>query len=154
MADQPEPGVELIIQHPEKRFNRRHARVIRRLELVGALEINENLPDGYVDGELQGDELLITERVIAAPPCGAIRMGEVIERIIACDNLERPVATPVRMPAPPTQQRAGRSGRNVHFRHFAVAWTQPMKICWSDQCVYLAFRTWRLPTVITSRKMT
>ena len=31
MADQPEPGAELSIRHPEERFARRHARVIRRL---------------------------------------------------------------------------------------------------------------------------
>ena len=29
IADQPEPGAELIIRHPEERFARRHARVIQ-----------------------------------------------------------------------------------------------------------------------------
>ena len=31
ITDQPEPGAELIIRHPDKRFTRRHARVTRRL---------------------------------------------------------------------------------------------------------------------------
>ena len=55
MADQPEPGAELIIQHPEERFARRHVRVTRRLELAGAMEIEEELPDNDADGELHGD---------------------------------------------------------------------------------------------------
>ena len=40
VADQPEPGAVLIIRHPEERFARRRARVTRRLELAGAMEIN------------------------------------------------------------------------------------------------------------------
>ena len=83
MADQPEPGGELINRHPEERFAQRHARVKRRLELAGEMEIEEKLPDGDADGELNGEQLLIAERVAAARPSGAIRMGEVIERIIA-----------------------------------------------------------------------
>ena len=45
-------------------------------------------------------------------------MGEVIERIIACDNLELPVSPPAQMPAPPTQQRPGPSGLNAHLPPF------------------------------------
>ena len=37
VADQPEPGAELIIRHTDERFARRHARVTRRLELAGAI---------------------------------------------------------------------------------------------------------------------
>ena len=51
VADQSEPGTELIIRHPEERFARRHARVTRRLELAGAIEMEEELPDGDADGE-------------------------------------------------------------------------------------------------------
>ena len=90
VADQPEPGAELIIRHFEERFARRHDRVTRRLELVGAMEMGEELPDGDADGELYGDKLLMAERVAAVRPGGAIRMGKVIERIIARDNFERP----------------------------------------------------------------
>ena len=39
VADQPEPGVELIIRHPDERFAGRHAHVTRRLELAGAMEM-------------------------------------------------------------------------------------------------------------------
>ena len=118
MADQPEPGAELIIRHPEERFARRHARVTRRLELAGAMEIEEELPNGEADGELHADQLLMAELVVAARPGCAIRMGEVIERIIARDNLERPVSPLARMPAPPTQQRAWPSGLNANLPPF------------------------------------
>ena len=118
VADQPEPGAELIIRHPEERFARRHARFTRRLELAGAIEMEEDLPDGDADGELHGDLLLISERVAAARMGGAIRISEVIERIIARDNLERPNSPPVRMPAPPPPQRAGPSGLNAHLPPF------------------------------------
>ena len=99
VADQPEPGAELIIRHPKEQFARRHARVTRRLELAGAIKMEEELPDGVADGELHGDQLLMAERVAAARPGGAIYMGDVIERIITRDNLERPNSPPARMPA-------------------------------------------------------
>ena len=93
MADQPEPGGELIIRHREDRFARRRARVTRRLELAGAMKMEEEeLPDGDADGELHGNQLLVAEHVAAARPGGAIRMGDVIERIIARDNLTRRLA--------------------------------------------------------------
>ena len=118
VADQPEPGAELIIRYPEERFSRRHARVTRRLELAGAINMEEELPDGDADGGLHGDQLLVAERVAAAGPGGAIRMGEVIKRIIARDNLEPPVSPPARMPKQPTLQRAGPSGLNAHLPPF------------------------------------
>ena len=102
VADHPEPGAELIIRHPEERFARRHARVTRRFELAGQINMEEELPDGDAEGELHGDQLLVTERVAAARPGGAIRMGEVIEQIIARDHLERPISPPARMPMQPT----------------------------------------------------
>ena len=120
MADQPEPGAELIIRHPDKRFARRRAHVTRRLELAGGLgmEEEEELPDGDLDGELYADQVLVAERVAAARPGGSIRMGEVIERIIARDNLTRPVLPPARMPQPPTPQRAKSSGLNAYLPPF------------------------------------
>ena len=45
-------------------------------------------------------------------------MGYVIERIIVRNHLERPVSSPARIPAPPTPQRAGPSGRNSHAPPF------------------------------------
>ena len=78
VADQPEPGAELIIRHPEERFARRHACVTRRLELAGAKEM-EKLPYRDADNGLHGDQLLMAEQVAAARPGGAIRTGDVIE---------------------------------------------------------------------------
>ena len=82
VSDQPEPGAELVIRHPVERFARRHDRVTRRLELAGAMVMQEKLPDGDADGELNGDQLLMAERVAAARAGGAIGIGDVIERII------------------------------------------------------------------------
>ena len=107
IADQPEPGAELIIRHLEERFARRHARVTRRLELAGAMDMQEELTYGDANGELHGEQLLVAEQVAAARPGGAIRMGDVIERIIACDNLERPISPPSRMPATPRRNGQG-----------------------------------------------
>ena len=73
VADQPEPGAELIIRHPEERFARRHARLTRSLELAGAMEMEEKLPNGDDDRELHGDQLLLAERMAAAPLSGVIR---------------------------------------------------------------------------------
>ena len=80
VADQPEPGAELIIWHREEQFTRKHARVTRRLERAGVMNMEEGeLPDGDADGELHGDQLLVAERVAAARSGCAIRMGDVIE---------------------------------------------------------------------------
>ena len=80
--------------------------------------MEEELPDYDADGELHGDQLLVAEREAVARPGGAIRMGNVIERIIARDNLDRPVSPPDRMLAPHTQQRAGPSRLNAHLLPF------------------------------------
>ena len=87
VGNQPEPGAELIIRYREKRFTRQHARVTRRLEHAGVMDMAKELPDGNANGELLGDQLLMAERVAVAQPSGAISMNEVIERIIARDNL-------------------------------------------------------------------
>ena len=118
MADQPVHGAKLIIRHPEERFAQRHARVTKRRDLAGTMEMEEEMRDGDADGELHGNQLLMAERVASPRPGGAIRMGDVIERIIASDNLELSVSPPARMPAPPTQQRAGPSGLNAHLLPF------------------------------------
>ena len=72
VADQPEPGAEIIIRHSEERFNRKNARFTRRFKLAGAMEIEKELPDCDADGEIHGDQLLMAERVAAA------RLGGVI----------------------------------------------------------------------------
>ena len=115
VADQPAPGAELIILHPVERLAPRHVRDTRRLDLAGAMDMEEELPDGDANGELHGDQLLMAERVAAAWPVGAIWMGDVIERIIARDIIEQPISPPARMPTPPTTQRAGPSMLNAQL---------------------------------------
>ena len=115
VADQPETGAEFFIRHLEKRFARRYDRVKRCHEFAGAMEMWENLLDGDADGELHGDKPLMAERVAAARPVNAIRMGEIIERIIAIDNLERPDSPLAWLSAPPTPQSAEPSGLNAHL---------------------------------------
>ena len=118
MADHFEFGAEMVIRHRKERFVRKHARVTKRLELAGVMDMEEKLPDGDADGELHGNQLLVVERVAAARPGGAIRMCDVIERIIASVNLERLDSSPARMAASPTFEGAGPSGLNAHAPPF------------------------------------
>ena len=118
VAVQLELNAELIIWHREKQFTRKHALVTKRFERAGAMDMEEEVPDGDADGELNGDQLIIAERMSAARPGGAIRINHVIERIIARDNFERPDSSHARMPAPPTPQRAGPSGQNAQLPPF------------------------------------
>ena len=118
VADQPEPGAELIIRHQEERFTLRHALVTRRVKLADALDLEEELPDGDADGELNGNQLLVAKPVSAARPNGTIRMGDVLKRIIARDDPERPISPLAQMPEPPTPQRAILSGLNAHLPPF------------------------------------
>ena len=90
----------------------------KRLELLGTMNMKKKLPDKDADGELDGNELLMAEQVAAARPGGAIQMNDVIERISAHDNLERPVSRPVQNPAPPTPQRTGQSKLNANALPF------------------------------------
>lgn len=82
------------------------------------MDMKKKLSDGDVDGELYGNQLLIPERMAAARPGGVIRMTDVIQRIIARDNLELPKSPFARMLAPPTPQRAGPSGLDAHMPLF------------------------------------
>ena len=118
VADQPKPGADLIVQNREERFTTKHARVTRRIKLAGAINMEETLPDGDADGELNFDRFLMAKQLSAARLGGAIRLGDVIQQIIVRDNLERPVSPPTRMPAPLTPQRAGPSGLNVNLPPF------------------------------------
>ena len=47
-----------------------------RLEQAIVWEINEKLPDGDADGELIGNQSIITEQVTAARPGDAIQKGD------------------------------------------------------------------------------
>ena len=109
-ADHSEPGAELVIKQMEERFKSRHARVIRCLQKDNT--IGEEEPDG-VEDELSNDQIFVAKRKADARPGGAIRMNEVIEKIIVRDNLERSVSLPARMSAQHTTLRAGPSGLNA-----------------------------------------
>ena len=71
-------------------------------------------------------------------------MGDVIERIIARDNLARPVSLPARMPAQPTAQRVGPSGLNAYLPPFrrrvdSVDETNPERPVWPPSHPLLEF---------------
>ena len=154
VGDQLKPGAELIIRHSEERFARRHACVTRRFELAGAIEIKQELSNNNADGELHGDQLLMAERDAHARLGRVIRMGKVIERIIARDNIEQPVSPPARMLAPTTQQRAGLIGLNAHLPPFRRRLNHSMKMSLSDQCGHHVVPICSSSTVITSRRRT
>ena len=65
--------------------------------------------DGDADGKLLSGQLLVAEQVAAARSAGAIRISNVIEQIIALDDLERFLSPPAQIPEPLTPQRAGPS---------------------------------------------
>ena len=71
-------------------------------------------------------------------------MGEVIERIIAHDNLERSVLRPARMLAPPTPKRAEPSGLNAHLPPFrrrvdSSDEDEPERPVWPPRRLHLEF---------------
>ena len=78
MADQPEPDATLIIRNPEDRLAWRHALVSRRLKLAAAIKMEQKLPDGDADCQLNGHQLLVAERVTFARQNSAIRIGDAI----------------------------------------------------------------------------
>ncbi len=101
----------------ELQFKRRHDRVAKTLAKRGRRDSNgeeiggdeyDQVPDGDENGELDGAQLRQAERAAAARPGAATRIGDVIERICARDNLRMPDSPPKRMP-PPSPQRAGKS---------------------------------------------
>ena len=72
------------------------------------------MPDGDENGVLDGAQLLQAERTAAVRPGVASRIGDVIERICARDNLRMPDSPPKRMP-PPSPQRVGKSINKLMF---------------------------------------
>ena len=101
-------GNDLQIVSREKkevaRLQRKHALAIKRAR--------HTQPEGISDddeAELLGDDLVLAQQTAVARPVPSIRMNNVIERICARDNLERPTSPPLRMPpTPPSPQRAGK----------------------------------------------
>ena len=94
-TEQPPAGEEIIVvvlasrnERYKARLVLKHSRVVKKARTLRPV----NGDDGDSDGELHGNQLMEKAREAAARPNGAIRMGYVIEQIIACDNLERPVS--------------------------------------------------------------
>ena len=114
----PEPyNTSLLTVNSELRFKRQHDLVAKTLakrgrrdsngEEIGGDEFGQ-VPDGDENGELGGAQLRQAERAAAPRPGAATRIGDVIERICARDNLRINDSPPKRMP-PPSPQRAGKS---------------------------------------------
>ena len=93
LADQPEPGAKLIIWHPKRRISRRRSRVTMRLNLAGAMELDEEHPNGNSEGELHGDQLVVAEQVTASRPVGAIQwvtsLSESLRATTSCAQSRR-----------------------------------------------------------------
>ena len=98
-------------------FKRRHDRVAKTLAKRGRRDSNgeeikgdgyDEVPDGDENGEVEGTQVRQEERVAAARPIAATRIGDVIERICGRNNLRMPDSPPKRMPLP-SRQRAGKS---------------------------------------------
>ena len=71
-------------------------------------------------------------------------MSEVIVWIIACDNLERQVSAPARMPVLLTQQRDGSSKLNTHMppllrRVYSSDEEKPDRPVWPPRSPYMEF---------------
>ena len=98
----------------EAQLARKHAKVVKKARVLRP----DNGDDGNSDGELHGNQLLVAKWEAAVPPGNAIRMGDVIEQIIARKHLKRPVSPPAWMPPPPTPKRAGPSELNAHLLPF------------------------------------
>lgn len=76
--------------------------------------MNEEEPEGEILNIL----LLVVKRTVNARPGEAIRMVEIIERMIARENLDRPISRPFSIQAPPTPQRVGPCGLDDHLPPF------------------------------------
>ena len=105
--EQPEAGNDLQIvsraRKEEARLQRKHALAIKRARRTQSENISED-----DEAEVQGDDLIQAQRAAAARPPPSVRINTVIERICARDHLERPSSPPLRMPPPPSPQRAGK----------------------------------------------
>ena len=98
--EHPEAGNDLQVvtreQRHEAHLQRQHQLAIKRANCTN----RENSSD---EDEVQGDDLILAQRAAAARPGTSVRMNDVIERICARQNLERPTSPPPRMPI----ERAG-----------------------------------------------
>lgn len=119
----PEPHqTTLLVVNRELRFKRKNDRVTKLLakrarrdsngEEIGGDEY-EQVPDGDENGELDGAQLRRAERAAAARPGAVVRMGDVIERICARQNIRMPNSPPKRLPVIMPQPNPNRAGMSV-----------------------------------------
>jgi hypothetical protein len=101
--EQPEAGNDL---HVVTREERNEARLQRKHQLAVKMATKQNRENSSDEdeAEVQGDDLVVAQRAAAARPGTSVRINDVIERICARNNLERPMSPPPRMPT----ERAGR----------------------------------------------
>ena len=112
-ADMPDaPGSDLIIEHRERRFFQKHARVAKKLSALPGHHGDQETDSAEEEEEIPGDVALSTgdwdkaAKVAAARPGVPGRIEDVLQRLFAAG---RPVSPP---PQPPVfdAQRAGPSG--------------------------------------------
>ena len=100
--EHPEAGNDLHIvtreERNEARLQRKHQLALKRSKQ----QYRENSSDDD-EVEADGDDLIVAQRAAAARPGAVVRINDVIERIVARQNLERPTSPPPRMPT----ERAG-----------------------------------------------
>ena len=104
--EQPDAENDLQIESRAKkekaRLQRKHALAIKRARRTQPEDISDD------EAEVQGHDLVLAQQAAVARPVPSIRMNTVIERICARDHLERHTSPPLRMPPPPSPQRAGK----------------------------------------------
>ena len=154
-SEQPPAGEKMVVvvrpsrnERYEAQLARKHAKVLKK---APALRF-DNFDDGDSDGELHGNLLLVAEQAAAARPGRAIRMGDVIERIIAATTLSSLFRLPLGCQRHPCRNAPDQEDGTPTHRHFAVAWTRPMTRSRSDQCGLRDVRAWSLKKQITNKK--
>ena len=105
--DQPEAGNDLQIEScakkEEARLQRKHVLAIKRARRTQPEDISED-----DEADVHGDDLILAQQAAIARPVPSVRINNVIERICARDHLERPTSPALRLPPPPSPQRAGK----------------------------------------------
>ena len=108
----PEPGNDLQIitreQRHESRLQRKHELAVRK-----ARHRNPEASSEDEEAELHGADLVNAEQAAAARPGAAIRIQDTIERLLARQNLPRPVSPPPRLPP----HIANPQGAGMTFNH-------------------------------------
>ena len=107
------PDTELIIERRERLFEKKHARVLKKVTARprrhsnGMADEYQEIPNVNTRGELHGAEVVQAERAAAARPGATVQLERVIERIIAAGaaNVQPPLpAAPSSIALNPVRQ--------------------------------------------------